>query len=124
MLRLRTEPIVTHTDSRGALYKLQPDPVSGEVYAIRALKNESRGHHFHKHMGEWFTAIQGDGVVVAVNPTTLERTEASLVGQRVYVPAGIAHAIYNLGQNDLVVLASAEATHDPNDVHSFHVSRV
>ena len=67
--------------------------------------------------------LQGEGVVVAVDPVTLERSEASLVDQRVYVPAGLAHAIFNTGPTDLLVIASAEAPHDPEDVVRFHVSR-
>ncbi|MEC7242221.1 MAG: cupin domain-containing protein [Myxococcota bacterium] len=123
MLHLRTEPIVAHTDSRGALYKLHPETVHGEVYAVRAGPNQSRGHHLHREMGEWFTAVVGVGVVVAVDPATGESAEASLVGQRVYVPAGIAHAIFNTGPEDLLVLAFAEAAHQPSDVIAFPVSR-
>ena len=74
-------------------------------------------------MGEWFTAVVGVGVVVAVDPATGESAEASLVGQRVYVPAGVAHAIFNTGPEDLLVLAFAEAAHQPSDVIAFPVSR-
>ena len=123
MLFLKTEPIVAHRDPRGALYKLHPEAVAGEVYAVRASPGQSRGHHLHREMGEWFTAISGEGVVVAVDPETGRSTEANLVGQRVYVPAGLAHAIFNTGQDDLLVLAFAESTHNPEDVIAHPVSR-
>ena len=122
MLTLKTEPIVVHGDHRGALYKLHPEAVSGEVYAVRTKPGQSRGHHFHQDMGEWFTAVAGTGVVVAVHPETGETAQAELAGQRVYVPAGIAHAIFNTGQEDLLVLAFAEAAHRAEDVFAFPVS--
>ena len=123
MLHLKTEPIVVHTDSRGALYKLHPAAVQGEVYAVRAGPGDSRGHHFHREMGEWFTAVAGEGVVVAVDPKTGESAEVSLTGQRVYVPPGIAHAIFNTGAVNLLVLAFAEQAHTPSDVVAYPVSR-
>ena len=118
----RIEPIVMHSDARGSLYKVHPDAVAGEVYAVRTAPGCSRGHHFHLEMGEWFTAIEGQGVLVCVNPSTGERQHASLNGQRVYVPRGHAHAIFNQGKDDLVILAFAESAHNPNDVHPFPVS--
>ena len=61
-------------------------------------------------------------MVVAVHPETGETAQAELAGQRVYVPAGIAHAIFNTGQEDLLVLAFAEAAHRAEDVFAFPVS--
>jgi len=118
----RIEPIVIHSDARGSLYKLHPDAVAGEVYAVRTGPGSSRGHHFHLEMGEWFTAVEGHGVLVCVDPSTGQRQEASLNGQRVYVPKGCAHAIFNQGDDDLVILAFAEGAHNPEDVHPFPVT--
>ena len=120
---LRIEPIAVHTDERGSLHKVHPDTVEGEVYLVRARPGVSRGHHLHTSMGEWFTAISGEGMVVVEDPDTGEKEEASLNDQRVYVPAGLAHALFNTGESELVVLACAEAYHDPTDVHPHPVSR-
>lgn len=121
MKPILVESVVIHADARGELCKVHPGPVSGEVYTVAIQPGGSRGHHFHEKMGEWFTALAGRGVVVAEHPKTGERTQADLQGQRVYVPAGWAHALFNTGTKNLVVLACAEGTHDPTDVHPFLV---
>jgi oxalate decarboxylase/phosphoglucose isomerase-like protein (cupin superfamily) len=119
---LKLEPIVVHTDERGRLCKVHPESVGGEVYTVETRVGESRGHHFHRKMGEWFTAVAGQGVVVAENPETGERAQAQLKDQRVYVPAGWAHALFNTGTESLLVLACADNAHDPADVHPYPVS--
>ena len=95
---------------------VHPEAVDGEVYTVTAAVGASRGHHFHRNMGEWFTSLSGEGQVVVEDPITGERCQASLQGQRVYVPAGLAHALFNTGDTELLVLACAEAAHDPEDV--------
>jgi oxalate decarboxylase/phosphoglucose isomerase-like protein (cupin superfamily) len=73
-------------------------------------------------MGEWFTALSGEGQVVVEDPNTGERAQATLNGQRVYVPAGLAHALFNTGDTELLVLACADASHDPADIFVHTVS--
>ena len=118
---LRTEPVAVHTDARGSLYKVHPEAVSGEVYAVHTQSGESRGHHFHRKMGEWFTALTGVGIVVVEDPKSGVCRQESLVGQRVYVPAGFAHALFNTGTTELLVLACADGPHDPSDVFPHRV---
>ena len=121
MTVIKLEAIVVHTDERGRLCKVHPSSVSGEVYTVETRAGESRGHHFHRKMGEWFTALAGQGVVVVENPETGERAQARLMDQRVYVPAGWAHALFNTGSESLLVLACADSAHDPTDVHPYTV---
>ena len=113
---LRTEPLTHHADPRGALLKVHPGPVAGEVYVVVARPGESRGHHYHRRMGEWFVQDAGQGAVHAADPSSGATQQVSLAGQRVYVPAGIAHALVNTGTVDLVVVCLAERLHDPADV--------
>jgi oxalate decarboxylase/phosphoglucose isomerase-like protein (cupin superfamily) len=119
---IQVEPVVIHADARGQLCKVHPGPVSGEVYTVEVRPGDSRGHHFHTQMGEWFTALAGKGIVVVEHPQTGWREQAELKGQRVHVPAGWAHALFNTGTKKLWVLACAEGAHDPADVHPFPVS--
>ena len=72
-------------------------------------------------MGEWFTALSGRGRLVLEDPDTGERAVYDLTGQRVYVPAGIAHALFAAGETPFVVLACADAFHDPGDVVPYPV---
>jgi oxalate decarboxylase/phosphoglucose isomerase-like protein (cupin superfamily) len=118
---LRVEPIVLHQDERGTLHKLLPRAVPGEVYLVTARPGASRGHHIHHKAGEWFAGVSGTGVVRAIDPDNGEVEEADLQGVRVHVPAGWAHALFNRGEEDLVVVAMADRPHDPEDSHPCRV---
>ena len=115
-------PVQTFTDPRGVLEKLCPAPVAGEVYLVRVAPGASRGHHLHRRMGEWFTAISGRGLLGLFAPETGELEHLGLDGARVYVPPGVAHALFaEVGEAPWVVLACAEGGHDPDDVERVDV---
>lgn|GEM_PF-959018 len=114
LAEVRVEPVARFEDRRGALIKAWPNTLSGEVYVITCAPGQRRGDHRHHRMGEWFTALAGDGVVeVEGLPTPL-----ALSGQRVFVPAGRAHAVVNRGADTLLVAAFAGRPHDPSDVEA------
>lgn len=116
MRGVRVEPIQVFADERGALHKLLPGAVPGEVYLVRARPGARRGDHLHRRMGEWFTALSGRGLLRVAEPDGGARADYSLDGVRVYVPAGLAHAVIATGAEDFVVLAFADRAHDPDDV--------
>lgn len=119
-MSLRVEPIVCFTDDRGALHKLLPRAVSGEVYAVTGGPGVSRGHHRHHRMGEWFAPLSGAWVLGVTSPAG-ETSHVSLDAVRVYVPAGWAHALFNVGETTGQVLACADRVHDPSDVEPARV---
>jgi oxalate decarboxylase/phosphoglucose isomerase-like protein (cupin superfamily) len=90
--------------------------VAGEVYVVLARPGEERGHHFHRTMGEWFVAVSGSGILRAADPLTGATESVVMDRVRIYVPAGIAHALVNTGTTDLIVVALADRAHDPDDV--------
>ena len=99
-------------------------PPAGEVYVTSALPGESKGHHYHRRMGEWFSVVQGRGLLLIADPSTGERREVELGAdspRSVYVPAGLAHAIANTGDEALVCVAWAEREHDPADVFPYRL---
>ena len=79
---LRTEPIHKHSDERGELRKVHPEAVGGEVYTVTTAVGASRGHHLHRKMGEWFTALAGEGQIVVEDPVTGARRQASSAERR------------------------------------------
>lgn len=107
---VRVESLVRHTDARGDLIKAWPAPVAGEVYAVELRPGHPRGHHWHQHGGEWFVPLRGACWLVAEHPVTGTRAVIHLVQERVYVPAGVAHALFC--DADALVLAIAEVHHD------------
>ncbi|MCB9761213.1 MAG: NAD-dependent epimerase/dehydratase family protein [Alphaproteobacteria bacterium] len=119
--RLRVQPVRRVEDPRGALDKLWPGPVSGEVYRVTARPGQDRGHHLHRRMGEWFMALEGEGALGVADPDTGASLWMPLGRERVYVPAGVAHALRNTGTTPFTALAVAERGYDPGDVASYRV---
>jgi dTDP-4-dehydrorhamnose 3,5-epimerase-like enzyme len=119
-----------HEDSRGFVQKVlmasQCDghPPRGEVYVTSAMPGQAKGNHYHQRMGEWFAVVQGEGSLEMCDPESGARISVALntvEACTVYVPAGLAHAVVNRGNSDLICIAWAEAEHDPSDVHAYAV---
>jgi UDP-2-acetamido-2,6-beta-L-arabino-hexul-4-ose reductase len=117
------EPIVTHADARGVLSKVFPHPVGGEVYLVSFVPGASRGHHLHRRSGEWFAGVQGAPLLVVADPDSGTRRAIPLAGQRVWVPAGWAHAIFASDDAGCLVAAAMDRPHDPDDVLPWPVER-
>ena len=113
-------PLTVHADERGALLKAHPGEVAGEVYVITSAPGTSRGHHLHRRTTEIFVAVRGDCVVGLVDPETGEVEHRPLRG-RLEVGPGIAHALFNVGSDELVVVAAMDRPHDPEDVERHEV---
>jgi glycosyltransferase involved in cell wall biosynthesis len=117
-------------DNRGFLQKIltasQCDghPPRGEVYVTSALPGEAKGNHYHQRMGEWFAVVKGHGSLEVCDPASGARISVPLTAVEpgtVYVPAGMAHAVVNRGEEELICVAWAEAEHDPSDVQAYQV---
>jgi UDP-2-acetamido-2,6-beta-L-arabino-hexul-4-ose reductase len=94
------------------------------VYVTAAIPGSTKGNHYHRNMGEWFTVVAGKGWLDIRHPVSNEKTSISMGGSEpctVYVPAGYAHSITNAGEDTLVCIAWAEKEHDPDDVYPFQV---
>ncbi len=109
-LQLRTEALVRFDDDRGALLKCWPRAVEGEVYLVELRPGHPRGHHLHRHGGEWFIPVQGQALLVVEDPASGARAELPLDGLRVRVEAGQAHALYAV-DGPALVLAVADKAH-------------
>lgn len=116
MSLVRLENIDVFDDARGALHKLLPFSVTGEVYMVVTKPGEARGEHFHNNMGEWFTTLSGGGLLSVQLSTggAVEHIEM-VPGVRYHVPSGVAHRLKNTGLQDWLVLAGAEKGYDPQD---------
>lgn len=117
-------------DGRGYLHKILSasqcggHPPGGEVYVTAARPGQAKGNHFHRLMGEWFAVVEGRGTLELQDPATGERESLELEADHprtVFVPPGIAHAVVNQGDLDLVCVAWAEREHDPEDVFPWTV---
>ena len=127
---VRVVPQRRHEDGRGFLQKVLTSsqcaghPPRGEVYVTSARPGEAKGNHLHRRMGEWFAVVQGEGSVEICEPATGSRLVVPVSAAQpvsVYVPAGLAHAVINTGDGELICVAWAEAEHDPSDVQPYPV---
>jgi dTDP-4-dehydrorhamnose 3,5-epimerase-like enzyme len=115
-----------HEDPRGWLHvslgasQLPAGTTFGELYVIRSeSRGDRRGDHFHRHMDEWFTVVEGEAMLELLDPLTRERLSIRMDGKiprTLRVPAGVAHCIVNAGSGPMTVIAWATAEHDPDDV--------
>jgi polyisoprenyl-phosphate glycosyltransferase len=119
-----------HEDERGFVHKVLRDSQArsgrsrGEVYVTSARPGESKGHHLHRTMGEWFAVVEGRGELWLADPAGGLPLRIEVRASRpssVYVPAGVAHALVNRGKRKLVAVAWADGEHDPDDVHPFAI---
>lgn len=108
-------PLPVRRDARGVLVKAWPAAVAGEVYAVEIRPGASRGHHLHRRGGEWFVPLGGRAVLVVADPADGRRWEIPLAGVRAWVPAGLAHAIFALGEAPAWVLAVADRRPDDDE---------
>ncbi len=118
---MRVEALEMYVDGRGTLYKAFPHAVPGEVYLVSIEPGRSRGHHLHRQRGEWFAGIQGEPTLVAADPASGARRVVPLAGRRVWVPAGLAHAIFASDHGCCLVAGAMELAHHPDDVLRFKV---
>ena len=110
------EPLEMYVDGRGVLYKAFPHAVGGEVYLISIEPGLSRGHHWHGERDEWFAGIQGTPTLVVADRHSGERRVFPLAGRRVWVPAGLVHAIFAPGGETCLVAGAMDLPHHPDDV--------
>ena len=111
-------------DERGCLVKLlmqqelkDARQEFGEIYITTAKPGVVKGNHYHPLATEWFFIISGQGKL-ALCTAEGERRDISLSGDDptiVKVPAGIRHAIKNVGTEDLALLAYADHPYNPSD---------
>ena len=110
-LDIQTEPLTTHPDRRGRLFKAWPRAHAGEVYVVEILPGTSRGHHFHVHGGEWFVPLLGTCTLVVEDPKTHQRAVVPLNDIRARVEPGQAHALFAHGSEPALVLAVTDHLH-------------
>lgn len=104
-----------HLDARGALTKVWPGPVSGEVYAVELRPGCPRGHHLHRRGGEWFVPLVGVAILVVVDPSDGARAVVRLDGVRARVEPGQAHALFAADEAGAVVVAVADLRPDQDE---------
>ena len=127
MERVEIKELDYFEDERGWLLKVmkQEDIVNralGEIYITAAYPGVIKAKHYHKYTNEWFCVIKGKGKLVLQDPSSLERKEIVMGGSRfitVKIPSGIVHAIKNIGEETMYLLAVADRPYNPQNPDTY-----
>lgn len=115
-----------HEDTRGWLHvalrrsHLPSASTLGELYVVHTEAPQvRRGDHYHHRATEWFTVVAGSARFELLDPESGQRRDIELAAtppRSIRIPAGLAHAIVNLGPGSLTVVAWSDQPHSPDDV--------
>lgn len=121
------------SDSRGWFMKvitgkeeLLPNH-TGEVYITVAIAGEMKGGHYHIMANEWFTLIKGKCELVLIDIDTNELQKIVLDAenpQTIFVSPKLAHAFYNIGDSEFILLAYTDVLYDPRDTIQYDFSNI
>jgi len=121
--RVTIREIFYHEDPGGWLLKAVPkafvgDRAFGEIYFSGAGPGETRGKHYHEETTEWFCVIRGTGMLYLQDVDTGEVMTVEMTREKrltVEIPPGVAHAIRNEGNEEMILLAFADVPYDSED---------
>ncbi|HDH53313.1 MAG TPA: cupin domain-containing protein [Nitrospirae bacterium] len=127
MERVEIKELDYFEDERGWLLKLLKQEYMGgsklgEIYLTTTKPGVARANHYHKIATEWFCVIKGNAKLVLQDIETGERKEILMGdGNRVTVkiPAGIVHAIKNIGNETMFLVAIADQPYNPEATDTY-----
>lgn len=125
---VEVEQLTKKSDQRGWLLKVLMNPEIagvkefGEIYVTVAHPGIVKGVHYHELCTEWFCVIRGRGKLVLRDRHTNEQNEIEMGEDnmvRVKVPPHVAHAVKNIGEDLMYLLAYADRPYCPQDPDTF-----
>ena len=127
MERIEIRELNRFEDDRGWLLKILTlkdlgQNTFGEIYITSAYPGVIKANHYHQHTNEWFCVIKGKGKLVLQDPTSRERKEVVMgMGSflTVKIPKGIAHAVKNIGEDIMYLVAIADVPYNPQRPDTF-----
>ena len=95
--------------------------VFGQIYLTTIRPGCVRGNHYHLHKEEHFALMSGRALVIVEDVDTKERREVELdaSGERILkirVGPGVAHAIKNTDDRDVVLCSYTNEEYDPDNL--------
>lgn len=127
MMLVEARPLDQKTDNRGRVFEVLrrehvPAGGFGQVYVFTGCPGSVKGNHYHTRKTEWFCVIGGEGELILCDRERQRRECITLNGNRptvVTISVGVAHAIRNLGDTELVVLAYITEPYNPEDPDTY-----
>ena len=104
------------SDFRGELAELLKSHNIGQIFVSRTRPGSGRGHHYHDTKVEKFVVLEGHAMIRLRHVLGGDDIEYPVSGQEfcvIEIPPGYAHAIENIGKEDLVMLFWSDEIFDP-----------
>lgn len=108
---MKTFPVKENEDARGSLVSNSADEIMQSVkhfFISKSIPGAIRGNHFHKKKHEYFYVVQGKCLII-VEDMNNHKQEKILISDKdnliVSMEPNKAHAMKNVGNNELILLA-------------------
>ncbi len=114
-------------DNRGSFFEiLRKEHIDrgdfGQIYVTTAYPGQVKGNHYHKRKVEWFCVIKGEGELVLKDKMTGEQEKIKMGETNmvvVKIPVNVLHAIKNIGENMLYLLAYISEPYNEEDSDTY-----
>jgi len=113
-------------DERGWLIEvLRADEIGEEIkqiYFTTIKPGKVRGNHYHKKKVDWLCVVKGKAKISVLNPANGEKKEILVNGKKpkiIKLKPGIAHAVKNIGSEDVHLIGIVNETFDPKDPDTY-----
>ena len=97
---------------------------TGEVYLTMGEPGQAKCGHYHPEAVEWFTIIDGSGVLKLEDMETHERKDIEMSLEKaitVFIPNNVAHVVVNNSDKDFILLAYTDKLYDPKDTIAYEI---
>ena len=112
------------TDERGWLAEFIKSESMGQFFISKTGKGITRGNHWHHTKVEKFLVIKGEAIIKFRQVGIDQYIEYKVNGEKpevVDVPAGYAHSIENIGEDELITLFWASEIFNPEKTDTYYM---
>ena len=128
MKKVRIKKLDIKRDERGWLSEILRSEETGnhpfgQILITTAKQGYTKGNHYHTRKTEWYCVIKGKARLVIRNIKKEKRQEITLDANSlcvVTIPPYHAHAITNIGSDDMHLLAYIDESFDPKDPDTYN----
>lgn len=124
MKRVTIHKLDKKEDGRGWLLKMlmngdiKGNKKFGEIYITTANPGAMKGSHYHEQCTEWFCVIKGKAKLILMDKNGSEKQEIIMGDDNmvtVEIPSNIIHAVKNIGDDKMYLIAYADNQYDCNN---------
>lgn len=127
-MKLNIKKLDVKKDDRGWLAEIiRTEDVNsqfGQILITTALPGKIKGNHYHRRKKEWYSVIKGKGLLRLKDLKTGEIKDLTLDSvdmKLVEIPLNIAHAIKNIGNEELFLLAYVSESFNAQDPDTYYL---